>query len=413
MAELDIVSIHQENIDWLIRYMDEKQLYSQKLHVINTLKKSGLYTEHTRQKMDEEVKALNTYMNTMDVAGTYNYYIVEVEPIMAAYKALTEKPIKMSFLSKKDDTQIGDHVKEKHNLAVQFIKVCRKYSPYLNPVTMKQLDNIENVELIDDVQLKTTDIDLPSTLNMFLTEDTVSDVDILEKVMQQPCMCPNCNVECAEIDSKVYACVVCGYETIKISTFGHCFKDCDRVNMTQKYLYDRRNHFKDCLVQYQSKQIQNVPDSVVQELVDQFRIHKLLVGDETTPNDTRFSNITREHVQIFLKELKYNKYYDDVSYIYHKLTGNEPENIEHLEEKLMSDFDSLIRVYDQKYRSNAKQRKNFINMQCVLYQLLRRHKHPCRAEDFNVLKTHDRKTYHDEILSDLFMALGWTYDTLM
>jgi hypothetical protein len=67
-------------------------------------------------------------------------------------------------------------------------------------------------------------------------------------------------------------------------------------------------------------------------------------------------------------------------------------------------------LYDKKYKNS--ERKNFINTQYVLYQLLRRHKYPCRKEDFNILKTIDRKYYHDTICADLFMALGWNFQAL-
>jgi hypothetical protein len=44
--------------------------------------------------------------------------------------------------------------------------------------------------------------------------------------------------------------------------------------------------------------------------------------------------------------------------------------------------------------------------------LLRRHKYPCQKEDFNILKTIDRKYYHDEICSELFHDLGWNFQPL-
>ena len=54
-------------------------------------------------------------------------------------------------------------------------------------------------------------------------------------------------------------------------------------------------------------------------------------------------------------------------------------------------------------------RKNFINTQYVLYQLLLRHKHSCKKEDFIILKTIDRKYFHDEICKSLFEHLGWNF----
>ena len=54
-------------------------------------------------------------------------------------------------------------------------------------------------------------------------------------------------------------------------------------------------------------------------------------------------------------------------------------------------------------------RKNFINTQYVLFQLLRRHRHSCKKEEFIILKTIDRKFFHDEICKELFEELGWNH----
>ena len=81
--------------------------------------------------------------------------------------------------------------------------------------------------------------------------------------------------------------------------------------------------------------------------------------------------------------------------------------------KRNDDFDVLTNAYDQKYRKNQSiDRKNFINTQYVLFQLLRRHKYPCKRQDFNILKTIDRKSFHDEVCKSLFEQLGWNFTAL-
>ena len=87
-----------------------------------------------------------------------------------------------------------------------------------------------------------------------------------------------------------------------------------------------------------------------------------------------------------------------LKYIYHKITDHEIPDITHLENNLMSDFDSLLEMYDSTFKTN---RKNFINNQYVLYQLLRKYKYNCRKEDFQFLKTNDRKYRQASIISTL------------
>ena len=73
----------------------------------------------------------------------------------------------------------------------------------------------------------------------------------------------------------------------------------------------------------------------------------------------------------------------------------------------MDDFIVLTELYNKYKQEHKIPRKSFINSQYVLFQLLNRHKHHCKREDFNILKTIDRQYFHDEVTKDLFQELGW------
>jgi len=116
---------------------------------------------------------------------------------------------------------------------------------------------------------------------------------------------------------------------------------------------------------------------------------------------------------MFLKDTVNSKHYEDVILIYFNITGKKPNDISHLEPNLLDDFDVLTNLYDKKFKRDAKfDRKNFINTQYVLFQLLRRHKYMCKKQDFNILKTIDRKSFHDDICKELFEELGWNFTAI-
>ena len=76
----------------------------------------------------------------------------------------------------------------------------------------------------------------------------------------------------------------------------------------------------------------------------------------------------------------------------------------------MDDFLILSDLYDKKYKQEEQtDRKSFMNTQHTLYQLLRNRGHKCKKEDFHILKTIDRKEFHDDTFSELFHQLGWVY----
>jgi ribosomal protein L37AE/L43A len=231
------------------------------------------------------------------------------------------------------------------------------------------------------------------------------DVNIEQKEKKSKIVCDNCqNRKNFEIlDESVYICQECGVQKDAV-LHATSYKDIDRVNISTKYSYDRKVHFRDCINQYQGKQNSTIEQKVYDALEDQFQRHHLLIDDPK--KEIRFSRIAKEHIAMFLKELGLTKHYENVNLIHYNLTGIRPDDISHLEDKLLADFDALTEMYDKKFK-NKIQRTNFINTQYVLYQLLQRHKHSCIKSDFVMLKTVDRQAFHDYVTEVCFRELGW------
>jgi len=227
--------------------------------------------------------------------------------------------------------------------------------------------------------------------------------------MKEKITCKNCpNKKNFEIiDTNIYICLICSYQQTVLKNVSS-YKDVNRINISSKYTYDRKVHFKDCINQYQGKQNCNIPQNVYDSLEEQFDRHHLIdKEDKDKANEIKFKNITKEHIIIFLKELGFSKHYENANLIHYNMTGKKPDDIGYLVEKLLEDFDALTDLYDKLYK--GIDRKNFINTQYVLFQLLSRHKHPCRHEEFSILKTIDRKSFHDDVCRNLFSVLGFNF----
>lgn len=247
--------------------------------------------------------------------------------------------------------------------------------------------------------LKKYNIDCPEV------EETISDHHPPRKICQR---CKSGDLV-TNHDQTLEICENCGKQDER-NYKSVSFKDISRVNLSNKYSYERRVHFKDCINQYQGKQNSSIAAAVFSDIEQQLERHGLLQGAADAPRRVRFQNVTKEHIFVFLKETGHSKHYEDVVLIYHKMTGKQVDNITHLESILMEDFDKISNLYDTRYKLTGKiDRKSFINTQYVLFQLLRRHKYPCKKEDFNMLKTLDRKSFHDDIVRDLFETLGFNF----
>lgn len=302
-------------------------------------------------------------IHNLEIKRDYNFYLFETLSIIEKYKDILKRPLKLSFIGKPQKNN-----DDKKNLISQYLSIARNYY---------EIRDIENKE----------------------EEKTSSSVS-----------CQNCNNTNSNlfdiIDNNIYICSICFNQQI-VMKYNSSYNDIDRVNIASKYIYIRKVHFRDCINQYQGKQNNTVSKDVYRDLENEFFQHHLLVGNEDTPKEIRFANITKKHIHIFLKELNYSNHYENINLIHYVMTGIKPPDISHLEEQLLDDFNVLTELY-----STIKhiKRKSFINSQHVLYQLLRRHRFPCNKDDFIVLKTTDRKCFHDEITKELFETLGWNHE---
>ena len=359
VSEQNIISIDEE-IRFNFREENEKlPEYQDKLNNINKILNLDNLSKRIKDNLLESYQKLTEKIKDLENRTTESFYIVETTSCLEEYKNILKTPIKLNFMGKKVDPGESD---KKSEITEKYLKIANKY-------TTKSNTNIQS-----DIKLE----------------------------------CDNCNNKKSFdiIDNYVYVCVECGNQ-IDVFLYTKSYKDTDRVNISAKYTYDRKVHFRDCINQYQGKQNSTIDKKVYEDLTREFERHHLL---HEGSGQERFSKITKDNVLMFLKELQYTKHYENVNLIHYNLTGIKPPDLSNIEDKLLDYFDTLTDLYDKRYKCDRKiDRKNFINTQYVLYQFLNRHKFPCKKEDFNILKTIDRKSFHDDICIGLFAELGWNF----
>lgn len=302
-----------------------------------------------------EVNRVQARINSIRNKNNLYFYFLEAQPIIEEYKREMNKPIVMSFMG----------------------SVQEQNTDRLNQVVTQYRQLVERLVPLSRMP--------PHTISKRSPE------------------CGNCKRKNTYVihSDNISACEYCGTEQdVLMSTFS--YRDTERINMTSKYQYDRRVHFKECINQFQGKQNSTIKPQVYEMLRNQIRIQGMDV-----------SKVSKKHVLSFLKEIRCSSHYEDVNLIHHTLTGQPLPNISHLEDVLIEDFDRLSKLYDEEYiKPRRIERKNFINIQYVLFQLLRRHRYYCSHTDFSFLKTIERKEFHDDICSHLFGKLGWNFQPI-
>lgn len=338
---------------------EEEKLPMYKTHLLELERSSNsdLITGRARNELHKNISELREKIEQIEKKSGIYFYTIETAEILERYKNILKTPQKLTFMGKKTENN-----SEKSAIIQEFLKVAQKY--YKVNLTLKEKRcNLE--------------CDNCSNKSNFILEENSS-------------ICTECGSQ---------------QDVLQHTT---SYKDVDRVNISGKYTYDRKVHFRDCINQYQGKQNCSIEQKVYTDLEDAFDRHHLLVGDSNTPRIVRFAKITKEHVLMFLKELGYPKHYENVILIHANMTGKKPDDISHLEDRLLADFDTLVETYDKHFK-NKVERVNFISTQYVLYQLLQKYKHPCRKEDFVILKTMDRKSFHNNICQELFQLVNWSF----
>jgi hypothetical protein len=321
--------------------------------------------EPDNQAWTQAIQNIKDKIKETSTNSRLRMYLVESAELVDTYKKILKQPIKMSFMG-----PVKASSNEKDILEQKYMKIYEKYKQYA--------PNLEKI-----VQKNKS---LEANKPVCLTPECDS---VEFKTVNETLVCEKCSCVQASIASTT------------------SYADIDRINVSSRYLYDRKVHFRDCILQFQGRQNVTIDKSVYDSLENEFDRHHLLIGDKNTPVHIRFSKITKEHISMFLKELRLSKHYENVQLIHFNLTGKPPPDISRLEGVLLSDFEQLTMLYDEVYRYEP--RKNFINTQYTLFQLLKRHKYPCDVSDFSIIKTSERRDWHHRVCKNLFSKLNWNF----
>lgn len=357
--KLDILSIDEKirtNFQYQFNQIEKHKI--RLLAIEDTLKDVNIKPRfHTN--LEQSKCELLRYIDNLEQQIDYNFYIIKTTKLIDDYKNILKIPLKISFLGKQNKNN-----KDKQHIIQQYLLIASQYTTIDLAIENKSYDNI----VCSNCQNK-------------------KDFDI--------------------IDHNTYICMKCYSQQTIMKHISSSYNDIDRINISSKYMYDRKVHFRDCIKQYQGKQNSFIPAKIYKNLEKQLERHHLLIPEGSNDPENRLKNVTKNHILLFLKELGYSNHYENVNLIHYTLTGIKPDDISYLEDQLLTDFDALTDLYDKEFKHIK--RKNFINTQYVLYQLLCRHKHVCKKEEFIILKTIDRKFFHDEICKVLFEQLNWNH----
>lgn len=219
--------------------------------------------------------------------------------------------------------------------------------------------------------------------------DNHTDSYKIEKDYSYKYTCKNCNIELFMDDKSCSAiCDKCGYSIINIiqnieySDLSYKEKQ-EHSFQTQKFFYQRKQYFKECLNRIQGKELVDIPENIIQDMKNQINIENISIN-----------KIDYQIIRKFLKLKGHSVYYEHIPYIIRLLTGNYPLNIQkEIEELLMYIFNIVDQVYN---KIKPLKWKNTIPINYYLYKFSEMLGYSQFLPFFPLLK--DKKKIHERDL---------------
>jgi len=200
-STVDILDIHYNILAKFSKQKIKIPTYQNQLDKIEkTIKSNNIRPSLIRTLENERNKLIQTIKDITENISM-NFYNSETADLIESYKDILETPIKVSFVGKQLEND-----ETKQNIITEYMGIASKYT----------------------------------------------DTKLYTKFAPSVISCSNCdNTSDFEIkDNILYICQKCfSQQTIMKHTSSH--KDIERVNIGQKYMYDRKVHFRDCINQYQ------------------------------------------------------------------------------------------------------------------------------------------------------------------
>ena len=161
------------------------------------------------------------------------------------------------------------------------------------------------------------------------------------------------------------------------------------------YAYKRINHFREILAQFQAKETTQIPEKIFEDIKNQIKKERISV-----------EQLTNKKAKDILKKLGYNKFYEHIPFIKHKLGIKPPVMTQQLEEVLCNLFMDIQGPYA---KFCPDDRVNFLNYYYTIYKLCELLDQKQFLPYFPMLKDREKRIEQDDIWKKICAELDWVF----
>ena len=202
--------------------------------------------------------------------------------------------------------------------------------------------------------------------------------------------CKECNIEkTLDFGESTFVCKICGDSEEIIL---------DEDKQIKEYSpYQRKNHFKEWLNQFQAKESTEIPESIFLEIITEMNKNRI--------KDVK--SITRDRMKLILKKLGHNNLYEHIPFIINKLTGLDPPTISRNVEMKFIDMFSKIQEPWELYKPTG--RKNFLSYSYVLHKFCQLLELDNLLNSFPLLKSIKNLKEQEDVWEKICKHLKWEF----
>lgn len=161
------------------------------------------------------------------------------------------------------------------------------------------------------------------------------------------------------------------------------------------YAYKKINHFKEILAQFQGKETTQIPDNIIEQVLQQIKKERISLHD-----------LNYFKTKDILKKLGFNKYYEHIAFIKNKLGIKPPIFSPELEDTLCNMFMEIQAPYAKTF---PDYRVNFLNYYYVLFKFCELLEERQFLEDIPLLKDREKLIEQDETWKKMCFELNWEF----
>lgn len=227
-----------------------------------------------------------------------------------------------------------------------------------------------------------------------LTCDSQNLTNVKSFTNREDFFCPKCGVDFSLVEGFL-TCNGCGYSKITLHlSETPSYKELQEYDYKPQFTYSKSSHLDDWLKRFQAKEAMEIPQEILDTVVLEAKKERL----------TDMSLLTEDRVKKYLKKSGYNKYYDHIVHIIHRLNGIPPLRLtSEIEDKIRQMFLQIQEPFE-KYKPNS--RKNFLSYSYTLHKFFQILGLEEYTRYFTLLKSPDKLRQQDEIFKKIVAEMA-------